>query len=163
MVERNVGLVRYYVAGHFKNIFSDHFQDMVQEGYLGLMEAVYRYRRKKGKFSTYAMWWIRAYVLVYIVRLQFERNLLSPFFDNMEEGEYPEEDMIDANRISSMLDALKGRCTDTEYQILSWKYCDGYSVREIVNETGLGEIKVRSILTQTIRKIRGDCANLVMM
>ena len=37
-----------------------HFFDLVQEGNLGLMQAVEKFEYKRGfKFSTYATWWIR--------------------------------------------------------------------------------------------------------
>src|ERR1700741_659766 len=42
--------------------------DLIQEGSIGLMQAVKKYDPYKGvKLSSYAAWWIRAYVLRYIM------------------------------------------------------------------------------------------------
>lgn len=42
--------------------------DMIQEGNYGLMQAVKRFNPYKGvKLSSYAAWWIRAYILKYIM------------------------------------------------------------------------------------------------
>lgn len=42
--------------------------DLVQEGTLGLMQAVKKYNPYKGvKLSSYAAWWIRAYILKYLL------------------------------------------------------------------------------------------------
>lgn len=35
------------------------FEDLIQEGVFGLMQAVKKYNPKRGKFSTYATYWIR--------------------------------------------------------------------------------------------------------
>src|SRR5208283_4178039 len=42
--------------------------DLIQEGNVGLVHAVKKYNPYKGtKFSTYASFWIRAYILKYIM------------------------------------------------------------------------------------------------
>lgn len=42
--------------------------DLIQEGNIGLMQAIKRFNPFKGvKLSTYAAWWIRAYILKYIM------------------------------------------------------------------------------------------------
>jgi RNA polymerase sigma-32 factor len=42
--------------------------DLIQEGNLGLVRAVYRYDPERGvRLSSYAAWWIRAYMLKYIL------------------------------------------------------------------------------------------------
>ncbi len=42
--------------------------DLVQEGNIGLMEALKRYDPAQGvRFSTYAAWWIKAYMLKYLL------------------------------------------------------------------------------------------------
>jgi RNA polymerase sigma-32 factor len=43
--------------------------DMISEGYIGLMQAVERFEPERGfRFSTYAVWWIKAAIQEYILR-----------------------------------------------------------------------------------------------
>lgn len=57
MFQANMRLV-YFVVGKFKNY--DEHDDLVQEGFIGLMKAIDKFNPEMGyKFSTYAFWWIR--------------------------------------------------------------------------------------------------------
>lgn len=56
------------MASKFKN-YGLPVIDLVSEGNLGLMQAVKKFNPEKGfRFSTYAMWWIRAYMQDYILK-----------------------------------------------------------------------------------------------
>jgi RNA polymerase sigma-32 factor len=56
------------MASKFKN-YGLPIIDLVSEGNLGLMQAVKKFDPRKGfRFSTYSMWWIRAYMQDYILR-----------------------------------------------------------------------------------------------
>lgn len=56
------------MASKFKN-YGLPVVDLVSEGNLGLMQAVKKFDPRKGfRLSTYAMWWIRAYMQDYILR-----------------------------------------------------------------------------------------------
>ena len=60
MITKNLGLVNVIAA----QLQSDHmdYEDLVSEGTIGLMRAVDMYdpaKRRGGKFSTYAQWWIK--------------------------------------------------------------------------------------------------------
>jgi RNA polymerase sigma-32 factor len=60
---RLVVKIAYDYRQAYKNIL-----DLVQEGNIGLMQAVRKYDPYKGvKLSSYAAWWIRAYMLRYIL------------------------------------------------------------------------------------------------
>ena len=55
--------IAYEYRRAYKNIM-----DLVQEGNIGLMQAVKRYDPYRGvKLSSYAAWWIRAYILRFIL------------------------------------------------------------------------------------------------
>ena len=56
------------IAGKFKN-YGLPVIELVSEGNLGLMQALKKFDPHKGfRFSTYAMWWIKAYIQEYILR-----------------------------------------------------------------------------------------------
>lgn len=64
--------------------------DLMQEGYIGLIEAAKRYDPNTGvKFDSYASWWVRKYIREYIIRcgqtisLPFTNN---DIFDHITEG-----------------------------------------------------------------------------
>ena len=60
---RLVVKIAYEYRRAYKNIM-----DLVQEGNIGLMQAVKRYDPYRGvKLSSYAAWWIRAYILRFVL------------------------------------------------------------------------------------------------
>jgi RNA polymerase primary sigma factor len=62
MIESNLGLVHALVRTYRGR--GVPFDDLVQEGTVGLVKAVERFDyRRKAKFSTYAVWWIRRSIL----------------------------------------------------------------------------------------------------
>lgn len=62
----NLGLV-VKIAMSYYNIYVN-ILDLIQEGNVGLIHAVKKYNPYKGtKFSTYAQFWIRAYILQHIM------------------------------------------------------------------------------------------------
>ena len=56
------------IANKFKN-YGIPVSDLVSEGNIGLIQALKKFAPDKGfRFSTYAMWWIRAFMQEYILR-----------------------------------------------------------------------------------------------
>lgn len=66
LVASNLRLVVKLANEYHRNPFS--LLDLIQEGNIGLMQAVKKYDPHRGvKLSSYAAWWIRAYILRYIM------------------------------------------------------------------------------------------------
>ena len=95
------------VANRFKNK-GESFEDLVQEGNIGLLKAIEKFDYKKGyKFSTYATWWIRqtmsrgiAYntknirIPVHMLEYLGKINRFSSEYEITHEGETPSIDEI---------------------------------------------------------------------
>ncbi len=67
LVVSNLRLV-VKIALEFQRFWAYNFLDLIQEGNLGLLQAVKKFDPYKGvKFSYYASFWIKAYILKYIM------------------------------------------------------------------------------------------------
>lgn len=67
LVVSNLKLV-VKIALEFQKFWAHNFLDLIQEGNLGLLQAVKKFDPYKGvKFSYYASFWIKAYILKYIM------------------------------------------------------------------------------------------------
>jgi RNA polymerase sigma-32 factor len=100
--------------------------DLIQEGNLGLIQAVQRYDPFRGvKLSTYAAWWIRAYILKFIlanwriVRIgttQAQRRL---FFNLRRERERMEWMGVetDSRRLATVLDVAESEVVEMERRL----------------------------------------------
>jgi RNA polymerase sigma-32 factor len=66
LVASNLRLVVKIAHEYRRSAF--HLLDLIQEGNMGLMQAVKKYDPFKGvKLSSYAAWWIRAYIIRFIM------------------------------------------------------------------------------------------------
>lgn len=67
LVTANLRLV-VKVAMDFQKYWMQNFLDLIQEGNVGLVQAVKKFDPYRGvKFSYYAAYWIRAYILKFIM------------------------------------------------------------------------------------------------
>jgi RNA polymerase sigma-32 factor len=67
LITANLRLV-VKIAGDFQKYWTNNFLDLVQEGNIGLIKAINKFDPSRGiKFSYYATFWIRAYILKFIM------------------------------------------------------------------------------------------------
>ena len=91
--------------------------DLIQEGSYGLMQAVKKFNPYKGvKLSSYAAWWIRAYILKYLmdnrsqVRIATTAAQKKLFYNLQKEVDrlLQEYDKVDPKLIAKRLDVSEG-------------------------------------------------------
>jgi RNA polymerase sigma-32 factor len=67
LITANLRLV-VKIAGDFQKYWTNNFLDLVQEGNIGLIKAINKFEADRNiKFSYYATFWIRAYILKFIM------------------------------------------------------------------------------------------------
>ena len=163
-------------------------QDLMQEGYLGLIEAAKRYDPCIGvQFTSYASWWIRKYIREYIIRygqtvsLPFtNKDIFDHIIEDVDAVLYEEDgDVItfadciaddtdtDAqweqeqqfNRLHEVIQGLPTR----EQNIIRKRYgidCDAVPMKEVAKQIGLSYDRVKKIHARSVRELRGRCATV---
>lgn len=63
LYQNNKGLI-FKMANRYKELAD--FDDLCQEGYLGLAQASEQWKEGEAKFSTYALFWIKRYMIAYL-------------------------------------------------------------------------------------------------
>jgi RNA polymerase sigma factor (sigma-70 family) len=127
-------------------------EDLIQEGFLGLMYAKRNYDNQKNtKFSSYATFWIKKMMLKYI-------NKNKPFeTEEIDENQFYyyenysgtiDENPNDFNKISKLLDA------DLEQNVFRLFFIEGLPLDEISKVLNIRREKVRQIKEKILRKLK---------
>lgn len=109
LIRHNLALVLAVVRSQRRG--NVRIEDLVQEGNLGLMRAVEKFDPRAGtRFSTYAVWWIRAYVGRY---LKGARSSVRPRSGTVAQDDYSLDAPIGSeDSDSSWLDHLEDDSPD---------------------------------------------------
>jgi RNA polymerase primary sigma factor len=176
LVERNIGLAGQY-AGRCLGRGVDR-DDLAQEANLGLIRAAETHDPDKGRFTTYATWWIRRYVLEalkrrhvvhvpdYVQRVMAETEPgIRQFQESLDPGKAFSETVIDhrptetpqgleeQNAIDKAMEILTAR----ERSILSGRFGldrEPMTLRELGYQHGITHERVRQIQEKSFIKLR---------
>ena len=174
LVTANLRLV-VMIARQYQRAFKN-LLDLVQEGNIGLMEAVKKYDPYRGiRFPSYAVWWIRAYIIRYVMNnwrmvklgtTQAQRKL---FFNLQKERERLEaegfrvEPKLLAQRLSvkeseviEMRQRMAGRDLSVDAPMASDH--DGGSLLEVLPsqaataEDAFGDAETRELISRKVKE-----------
>jgi RNA polymerase sigma factor (sigma-70 family) len=138
--------------------------DLVQAARLGLIEAARRYDCTRGKFSSYAVWWMNRFVneakrASYVIRLgRSKREIPVPGFvdpdllDTLIADQAAVDLAIDAGRVRELVHELN----DRERSLIEqrWLSFDPATLREIGERLGLSPEGARYIEECAFSKLR---------
>ncbi|MCK9557518.1 MAG: sigma-70 family RNA polymerase sigma factor [Candidatus Cloacimonetes bacterium] len=147
IVRKFEGMVINLAKRHFCG--KPDFEDLVQEGMLGLLEANNRYDPSKGtKFSTYAYYWIEKRILAALeLELSFQKRTSA-----MEI-----EDKVDTNTDVELVQEglyLPESIPEIERKILMLCYSQSYSIKEIAQILQLSTERVKQLRGKALRRLR---------
>jgi RNA polymerase sigma-32 factor len=129
LITSNLRLV-VKIAMDFQRHWMQNLMDLIQEGNMGLMQAVKKFDPYRGyKFSYYASFWIKAYIIKFIMdnwklvkigTTQAQRKL---FFNLRKEKERLEAQGIevDTKLLSHRLDVKESEVIDMDQRLNSWE------------------------------------------
>ncbi|NBP72326.1 MAG: sigma-70 family RNA polymerase sigma factor [Alphaproteobacteria bacterium] len=132
--------------------------DLIQEGTVGLLEAVKRFNPDRGtRLSTFAMWWIRAAMQEYVLRSgSVVRMATTP-----KAGTAPDPEMVLATKqerltLVRLLRAAIPGMTRRERHILRRRFLGEKraSRNKIGKELGLSKERVRQLEMRALDKLR---------
>ncbi len=159
LIQRHTRLVRacarpLFLAG------GDH-EDLVQEGMIGLLDAIRGYRPDSGTpFEAFAALCIRRH-LISAVRAAAARKH-APLNDSVPlEGSGvllsdPESELISREQFRDFMKALEQQLSPTERRVLAL-YLEGYSYREISRRLG----KAQKSVDNAVQRIRRKAAHIL--
>ena len=127
------------------------FEDLVQEGFLGLLEAKKRFDpSKKIKFSTYAFYWIKKKILEAIQKEKIQS------LDSVElNEEILESPIIEKTYESEDLGVfLDKHLTPLEQKVFKLYFQQAKTLSQIAKELGIRRERVRQIKQLLLRKIK---------
>ncbi len=129
LITANLRLV-VKIAMDFQRYWMQNLMDLIQEGNVGLMQAVKKFDPYRGyKFSYYASFWIKAYIIKFIMdnwklvkigTTQAQRKL---FFNLRKEKEKLEAQGIEASPklLSHRLDVKESEIVEMDQRLNSWE------------------------------------------
>ena len=124
-------------------------EDLEQEGMIGLLEAANKFEENKGtKFSTYATYWIKKYILAAVDK-EKKHSLNST---NLNEEITKDKKAITIKSDTNIV--LPSDMPENEKNVLTMLYEDEFTLKEIAEELGISRERVRQLKEKGLRRLR---------
>jgi len=147
VVKEYLPLVRS-IATKYNKLGIPH-EDLEQEGMIGLLEAADKYEDNKGaKFSTYATYWIKKYILAAVDK---EKKY------SLNSTNLNEEITKDKKAITMKSDTnfdLPSDMPENERTVLTLLFQEEFTLKEIAEELDISRERVRQLKEKGLRRMR---------
>lgn len=173
LVVNNMGFVHWVAKKYMKYL---EYDELISAGYWGLVQAAQRYNERKGRFTTYAYWWVRKEMLeairnmspVYIpshraadlrpTQLVFDADDIwwSRLTDQGHLAVAVLEMLDEQRQLHDSLDCLD----DRQKEVIKWRFGLEGREPETLEEVGrrfdLSRERIRQIEGQALGKLRDE-------
>ena len=169
LFERYKGIVRSLARGYY--LSAGEYDDLIQEGMIGLSGAIYGYTESKGSsFKSFSILCVKRHIFDVIRKDCSKKNepmkdfVPIDFFvdpegeDNTQgkeieaEGANPEEILIKRENYDDLMKEIKRTVKEDEYKVLKL-YLQGLSYREIAEDTDFNTKYVDNAIQRIKKKI----------
>ena len=146
--------------------------DLVQEGLIGLIEAVENYEPERGvAFSLYAMHRIRGRMLNFFAKeakasqVSLDTPVLSeeetPLLEMLADSSLPVTEVVERKFILDQMHAAMGRLPNKERLALSGVYIEEQEPRQVASTLQITPSHLSRLQKQGIRRVRGMLSRLM--
>ncbi len=158
IIKNNSALVHSIVKPYQnKGIDTD---DLVQEGYIGLLEAYKHFNKSSNaKFSTYAVYWIKKYILKALENNYNTCHMSLSTVSNSQLTDYNNSTKISGKANDYTELKLSTDMPDIEQKVIRLSFEHGLTLKEISSKLGITTERVRQIKQKALRRLKIDHAN----
>jgi len=139
------------IAAKYNKLGVPH-EDLEQEGMIGLLEAADKFDESKGaKFSTYATFWIKKYILKAVEKEKKSTYKTSTLNEEITE----DKSNNDAKPNNTKLKFPSGM-PEAEKLVIKLLYVDQLTLKEISEQLGVSRERVRQLKEKALRRMRAE-------
>ena len=162
LLRRYAGMVRALARRFF--LAGGETDDLVQEGMIGLVSAVRKYRAEEGKsFKNFAYLCVRRHILDAVKASARRKNgplnqslsLSDPTLGNRAEEGSPEDLILESEEEREFRKRLLKELSDFEFRVVTM-YLDGMSYAEICEATGRNGKSIDNALARAKKKLQAS-------
>ncbi|MBR2376739.1 MAG: sigma-70 family RNA polymerase sigma factor [Clostridia bacterium] len=156
--DRYTKTVKYFARNLY--LLGADYEDLLQEGMLGLIKAVNLYKEGESSFRTFATLCIKS--SLYTAVKKYSANNLQPLNDSVEYdtwldkyfvNENPEDETIRKEAVNELIKLISDKLSKTEQKVLNL-YLEGLSYEEISKSLGMNFKSIDNALQRARKKIK---------
>ncbi len=149
--EKTIAFVHSVARKYAK--YCNSYDDLVQEGLLGVLEAQTRYDPSKGtQFSSYALFWIRKRILKFLDKEITYSGASADLNTDILADDKPEQEL--SQEKSEVIAEFPSTMTNEEIEIIKYMYEKDLPLSQIAKIMDQRREKIRQKYKKAMRKLR---------